>query len=267
MKTALRVVAVLGIMLVIATFNGVEVNAQENLTDEQILELYKGLRVADVCDGMDMVGLRDAGTMDANIEPLWRDVENFGHRFSGIAVTARYVPTNKVIKNPMEKTEFQQWEGNWYTTISDEPYTILLKKGSVVVLDVQGDGDVGSVGSFNALLWISKGAVGIVSNGGIRDIDEIVKEKIPVYLDYMERGRGIRPGRNEIESVNKPVTVGGVLVRSGDVVVADGDGVIIVPREYAKPVAEFALEIMNKDKSGRKGLYEQLNIPLDNTVQ
>jgi regulator of RNase E activity RraA len=83
----------------------------------------------------------------------------------------------------------------------------------------------------------------------------------------MERGRGIRPGRNEIESFNKPVTVGGVLVRAGDVIVADGDGVIVVPREYAKPVAEYALEIMNKDKSGRKSLYEQLNIPLDNTVK
>ena len=123
-----------------------------------------------------------------------------------------------------------------------------------MVLDVQGDGDVGSVGSFNALFWVSKGARGIVSNGGIRDIDEVVKEKIPVYLDYMERGRGIRPGRNEVESVNKPVTVGGVLVRAGDVIVADGDGVIVVPREYAKPVAEYALEIMNKDKSGRKRL-------------
>jgi regulator of RNase E activity RraA len=136
-----------------------------------------------------------------------------------------------------------------------------------VVLDVQGDGDVGSVGSFNSLLWISKGARGIVSNGGIRDIDEVVKQKVPVYLDYMERGRGIRPGRNEIESVNKPVTVGGVLVRPGDVIVADGDGVIVVPREYAKPVAEFAREIMNKDKTGRKGLYEQLDIPLDKTVE
>lgn len=260
MKVVMNLMAL--IMLSFACFNA---TAQE-LTDEQILELFNGLRVADVCDGMDMVGLRDAGTMDASIEPLWRDVESFGHRFCGIAVTARYVPTNKVIKNPMEKSEFQKWEGDWYTRISDEPYTPLLKKGSVVVLDVQGDGDVGSVGSFNALLWVSKGAVGIVSNGGIRDIDEIVKEKIPVYLDYMERGRGIRPGRNEIESVNKPVTIGGVLVRPGDVVVADGDGVIVVPREYARQVAEYAREIMNKDKSGRKGLYEQLNIPLDNTV-
>jgi regulator of RNase E activity RraA len=255
------------ILMILTASMGFHLQAQENLTDEQILAFYAGLRVADVCDGMDMVGLRDAGTMDASIEPLWRDVETFGHRFSGIAVTARYVPTNKVVKNPMERTEFQKWEGSWYNEISSEPFVPFLKEGSVVVLDIQGDGDVGTVGSYNGLFWMSKGARGIVSNGGIRDIDEVVKEKIPVYLDYMERGRGIRPGRNEIESFNKPVTVGGVLVRAGDVIVADGDGVIVVPREYAKPVAEYALEIMNKDKSGRKSLYEQLNIPLDNTVK
>lgn len=254
-------------LLMLTVSMGSSMQAQETITDEQLLSLYSGLRVADVCDGMDMVGLRDAGTMDACIEPLWRDVETFGHRFQGIAVTARYVPTNKVVKNPMEKTEFQKWEGNWYNEISSEPFVPLLKKGSVVVLDVQGDGDVGSVGSYNALLWVSKGARGIVSNGGIRDIDEVVKEKIPVYFDYMERGRGIRPGRNEIESVNKPVTVGGVLVRPGDVIVADGDGVIVVPREYAKQVAEFALEIMNKDKGARKDLYRQLDMPMDNSVQ
>ena len=257
----------IALLMMLAVIMGSRLQAQQTITDEQLLSLYSGLRVADVCDGMDMVGLRDAGTMDATIEPLWRDVETFGHRFQGIAVTARYVPTNKVVKNPMEKTEFQKWEGDWYNEISSEPFVPLLKKGSVVVLDVQGDGDVGSVGSYNALLWVSKGARGIVSNGGIRDIDEVVKEKIPVYLDYMERGRGIRPGRNEIESVNKPVTVGGVLVRPGDVIVADGDGVIVVPREYAKQVAEFALEIMNKDKGARKDLYQQLEIPLDSSVQ
>lgn len=239
----------------------------DTLSDADILTLYQGLRVADVSDGMDMVGLEDAGLMDQKIVPLWRDIDDLSHLFCGIAVTARYVPTNRVVKAPMEKTEFQKWEGQWYNEISSEPFVPLIKEGTVVVLDVNGDGDTGSVGSYNSLAWHSKGARGIVSNGGIRDTDEIIKQKIPVYLDMMNRGRGIRPGRNEIESVNKPVSVGGVLVRPGDVVVADGDGVIVVPREYAKPVAEYAREILNKDKQGRRSLYEQLNIPLDNTVR
>ena len=143
----------------------------------------------------------------------------------------------------------------------------LIRPGSVIVLDVNGDGDTGSVGSFNSLDWYSRGARGIVSNGGIRDTDEIIKQKIPVYLDMMNRGRGIRPGRNEIESVNQPVSIANVLVRPGDVVVADGDGVIVVPREHAVKVAEYAREILGKDMQGRKSLYQKLNRPLDNTIK
>ncbi len=246
---------------------GYQANAQNELTDEQILKLYDGLRVADVSDGMDMVGLMDVGIMGTEIEALWKDIDDFSHQFRGIAVTARYVPTNRVVKRPMEADEFRQWEGNWYGQISTEPFVEFLKEGSVIVLDVNGDGDTGSVGSNNGLFWVSKGAVGIVSNGGIRDTDEVIKEKIPVYLDHMNRGRGIRPGRNEIESVQKPVTVGGVLIRPGDVVVADGDGVIVVPRQHAGKVAEYARGILTGDKAGRRSLYEQLGIPMDHTVE
>jgi regulator of RNase E activity RraA len=245
------------------------VNAQSNsgLSDEEILKMYDGLRVADVSDGLDVVGLRDQCIMDQKIVALWKDVENFSHRFCGIAVTARYVPTNRVIKNPMDPKDFPKWEDDWYTNISSEAYTNALKKGSVVVLDVQGDGDTGSVGSNNALFWTSKGAVGVVSNGGIRDTDELIKERIPVYLDMDNRGRGIRPGRNELESYNKPVTVGDVLVNPGDVIVADGDGVVVVPRKYAAEVAKQAQEVLNADKQGRRNLYKQLNRPMDNTVE
>lgn len=237
------------------------------ITDDEILKLYTGLRVADVTDGLDMVGLRDATILDQRIEALWKNTDDLSHQFIGIAVTARYVPTNKVVKNPMSREEFQKWESDWYNNISSEPFVPFIKEGSVVVLDVEGDGDTGSVGSFNSLDWYSKGARGIVSNGGIRDTDEIIKQKIPVYLDHANRGRGIRPGRNEIESVNEPVTIGSVLIHAGDVVVADGDGVVIVPREYAKQVADFAWEILKKDKQGRRSLYEKLEIPMDKTVE
>jgi 4-hydroxy-4-methyl-2-oxoglutarate aldolase len=240
---------------------------KSELSDEEILYLYAKLRVADVSDGLDMVGLRDLCILDQKIVPLWRDIDSLKHTFRGIAITARYVPTNKVVKNPMDEEEYKVWEGKWYNEISSEPYVEFIKPGSVMVLDVQGDGDCGSVGSYNALAWVSKGAVGIVSNGGIRDTDEIIKEEIPVYLDMNNRGRGIRPGRNEIESVNQPVSIGGVLTRPGDVVVADGDGVVVVPREYAAEVANYATAILNSDKAGRRNLYEQLNIPFDQTVE
>jgi regulator of RNase E activity RraA len=261
MKKLILIIALLSISPAL-----LQAQSENEITDEFLLDLYKELRVADVSDGMDMVGLRDRGLVDQRIVALWKDISEFKHVFRGIAVTARYVPTNKIVKSPMEESEFKEWEGDWYTTLSPEPFVEFLKPGSVVVLDVQGDGDCGSVGSYNALYWKSKGAVGIVSNGGIRDTDEIIKEEIPVYLDMNNRGRGIRPGRNEIESVNKPISLGGVLVTPGDVVVADGDGVIIVPRAHAVKVAEYAQAILDSDKKGRKSLYEQLGMPLDHTV-
>jgi 4-hydroxy-4-methyl-2-oxoglutarate aldolase len=236
------------------------------LTDEQLLEQYKGLRVSDVADGMDRVGLRDAGILDQSIEALWKDTENFTHRICGIAITARYVPTNKVIKNPMSAEEFNKWESEWYNTLSPEPWTDNIKPGSVVVLDVEGDGDTGSLGSANSLEYIKKGARGIISNGGIRDIDEIILQRVPVYLDWSHRGRGIRPGRNELESYNKPVTLGGVLIRPGDIIVADGDGVVCVPREYAEAVAAAAKKIWDNDKDTRRGLYQDLGRDPDKTV-
>jgi regulator of RNase E activity RraA len=66
---------------------------------------------------------------------------------------------------------------------------------------------------------------------------------VPAYFKRL--ARGIRPGRNELESVNRPVTCGGVLVRPGDVVVADGDGVVVVPRERASEVAQAARQFLD----------------------
>lgn len=240
--------------------------SQKSLSDQQILKLFKGLRVADVSDGMDIAGLPDVGLMDQRIQALWKDIDSFKHFFCGIAVTARYVPTNRKVSTTMSTDDYAKWEGNWYNTISPQSYEDSIKPGKVVVIDNQGDGDVGSVGSANSLAWVQKGAVGIVSEGGIRDTDEIIKQVIPVYQDPLQRGRGIRPGRNELESVNKPVVVGGVLIRAGDIIVADGDGVIVVPRELAEPVATAARKVLDGDKAARMNLYKALGRPLDQTV-
>jgi 4-hydroxy-4-methyl-2-oxoglutarate aldolase len=74
--------------------------------DARILKLFEGLRVADVTDGMDAVGLQNIGLMDPDIHPLWRDTEHFRHRFIGIAVTARYMPTQSGPAGRMETAQF-----------------------------------------------------------------------------------------------------------------------------------------------------------------
>jgi len=243
---------------------GTEVDSR-GLSDAEVLALFEGLRVADVSDAMDVVNLPDSGLMDPEFRPLWRDIENFDHRFCGIALTVRYVPTNRPRKIFSSPEEFSRWEGEWYSEISPEPFVDLIRPGSVVVIDGNEDGDTGTIGSFNGLAWIRKGAVGIVTSGGVRDTDEVVKEKIPIY--HKRFGRGIRPGRNEIESVNRPVQVGGVLVHPGDVVVADGDGVIVVPRKYAEIVARIARGVLDGDKVNRRRLYEEMGRELDHTVK
>jgi regulator of RNase E activity RraA len=220
--------------------------------------------VADVSDGLDVVGLQDVGLVDPEIHALWRDTETFAHRLCGIAVTARYVPTNRRAPR-LAPEEFPKWESDWYQRISPEPFVQLLRPGSVVVIDGSEDNDTGTIGSNNILGWRLRGAVGVVTSGGARDTDEVIKERVPLYLRRF--GRGIRPGRNEVESVNRPVTIGGVLVRPGDVVVADGDGVVVVPREHAAAVARAARAILEADKAGRRGLYQQLGMPEDDTVR
>jgi len=230
----------------------------------RILKLFEGLRVADVSDGMDMVGLPGAGLVDPSIHAAWTDLKDLSHQFRGIAVTARYVPTQRPDR-PQPGQKFQEWEGNFYNAYSHEAFTKLIKPGTAIVIDDVEEKDIGSIGSFNILAWHKSGAVGVVTDACSRDTDEIQIEKVPLYL--RKKGRGIRPGRNELESVNRPVVIGGVLVCPGDVVVADGDGVIVVPRSVAEQVAKFAREILDKDKIGRKGLYESLGRPLDKTVK
>ena len=212
-----------------------EYSPQDNA---RILEMYKWLRVADVSDGMDVVGLQDLGTVDQEIRPLWRDTETFAHRVVGIAVTARYVPTNK-----REPKMDDAVIGRWYTEHTTEAFMKMLAPGSMLVIDAMEDGESRSIGSTNILAWQKLGMVGLVTSGGLADTDEIIHHKVPTY--FRRFARGIRPGRNELESVNRPVTIGGVLVRPGDVVVADGDGVIVVPRERAEEVAKAALPFID----------------------
>ena len=209
----------------------------------RVLDEYKYLRVADVSDGMDVVGLQNIGLVNPEIHALWKDTEHFTHRIVGIAVTARYVPTNRREPKMDNKTI-----GQWYSTITSEAFMKVLTPGSVLVIDAMEDGESRSIGSSNIMSWKKLGMVGLVTSGGLADTDEIIAEKVPTY--FRRLARGIRPGRNELESVNRPVTIGGVLVRPGDVVVADGDGVVVVPRERALEVAEAALPFL--DNIGRE---------------
>ena len=258
----------------VVTPEGVRVLENKSFDDSdvargEILDLYKDLRVTDVCDGMDLIGLQDIGLMKRVIRPLWRDVDTFTHRFVGFAITIRHVPTNvRVGRNSFPTLEgFKKFKSEQYGRAPDA-WLKTARAGDVAVIDAGGVKECGFIGSNNSLGWAEKGVVGVVTNAGARDTDEIIKtRRIPVYCENGYSTRGVRPGRLIAESYNFPINCGGVLVFPGDVIVADGDGVIVVPREHALTVGRLAREINVGDEKSRAGRYKRLGMPLDETVK
>ena len=235
---------------------------------KEILELYKNLRLTDVLDAMDLIGLQDIGLMHNNIRPLWRDVEKFSHRMVGFAITVRHVPTDvRVGQNSFADLEgFKKFKSEQYGRAPDA-WLKVAKPGDVAVIDAGGIPECGFIGSNNSLGGAEKGVIGVVTNGGARDTDEIVKvKKIAVYCKNGYSSRGVRPGRLVAESYNFPVSCAGVLVFAGDLIVADGDGVLVVPRQRAMEVGKIAREIHVGDEKSRAGRFKRLGIPLDETV-
>jgi len=247
--------------------NGARVEETGQLSDSErreIVDLYQGLRLTDVCDGMDRCGLQDVGLLDWEIRPLWRDGDQFAHRIYGFAHTVRFIPTMRRMPTGTPE-EIDQHISHWYRTYARGPIGTEIRKNDVIVIDAQGVPDTGFIGSNNAQGWINAGAVGVVTNGGARDTDELIKQRVPVYSKKISRG--IRPGRLELDRTHVPVTVGGVFIRPGDLIVADGDGAICVPVERAREVAEWAWKVANGDKEGRRKHYEAAGLPLDHTVE
>ena len=241
--------------------------------DSRILQLYDGLRVADVIDGLDAVGLPEVTMMDKHIRPLWRDEVKISHRIHGIALTVRLVPAQDTWRRFTSHQDERRWEANWKppadmrTDTGRNPnFGRLIHPGTVLV--VEGDAhDNGFCGSNDALAWVGLGLRGLVGNAVCRDTDELTLTHVPVYQDPMQAPRGINQGRMWMESYNEPVVVGGVLVMPGDIVVADNDGVAVVPRAKGEEVAKIARWIFENDEIQRGKIYDRIGRPRDWTVQ
>jgi 4-hydroxy-4-methyl-2-oxoglutarate aldolase len=224
---------------------------------QELLELYAGLRVADVRDGMDWNMMHPYGSMSPAIHPLWRA------RAVGIARTARYLP----FRGPVPRTtpqEYDEWSREYYRSICTYPWMDEIRPGDFIVIDQSGV-DAGLMGSNNSLAGFRNGAVGYVTNGGVRDTDELILQQIPFWSAFISQS--MVQGRLRFDAMDVPVAVGGVQVCPGDVVVADGDGVIVVPRELARDVAHYARRELENDKAGRLKLYHELGMELDDTVR
>ena len=225
--------------------------------NRELLALYEPLRVADVRDGMDWMGYHHYGTLDRSIRPLWRT------RISGIARTARYLPYEGPA--PLARGDaYTEWSNWYYGNVATYPWIEEIEPGDVIVLDMSGV-DVGLMGSDNTLSCIAKGARGIITNGGgIRDTDECIMQKVPVWCSFVSQK--MDQARIRFSEMNVPVALGGVAIYPGDVIVADGDGVIVVPRKDAWEVAKYAAHELHNDKDNRKAKYDILGWAHDKTV-
>ena len=227
------------------------------MENAELLELYSDLRVADVRDGMDWNMLHAQGSMSPDIRPLWRT------RAIGIARTARYVPYSGSIPS-MTPEEYTKWQSWYYSTVCTYPWMAEIVPGDFMVIDVSGV-NVGLCGSNNTLEAWKRGVRGFVTGGGgVRDTGEVILQGIPFWAPFCSQA--MVQGRIQYDAHNIQVQVGGVLVNPGDVVVADGDGVIVVPRAAAMDVATYAHQELRNDKAARRRMYEEQGRTLDETV-
>ncbi|MFX0103410.1 MAG: RraA family protein [Candidatus Hodarchaeota archaeon] len=225
-------------------------------TRKELLEAYEDLRVADVRDGMDTLMLHHYGSMDPSIRPIFRT------RAFGIAKTVRYLPFTGPIPHNDPKG-YKRWTMKYYGTICTYWWLVDIEEGDFIVIDQSGV-NAGLMGSENSLSGMIRGARGYVTNGGVRDTDEIILQKVPFWSAMISQT--MVQGRLQFDAHDIPVSVGGVTVHPGDMVVADGDGVIVVPQDVALEVAKYAHEIHDSDKKTRRSHYKVLGIKPDDTV-
>ena len=126
------------------------------------------------------------------------------------------------------------------------------EKGQVLVIDVGGVGPAvwGELATHSA---IQKGLAGVVINGAIRDVPEIVKLKFPAYAKIITPTAGEPKGFGEI---GVPVQVGKVRVFTGDWIVGDEDGLVVIPKERAVEVANRAMDVLERENRIREEIKE-----------
>ena len=197
-------------------------DAAEAPEGEELMEAYSTVPVANIGDARDRMGMVDGG-----IHPLWE-----GARAVGRAKTV-WVPAgdNKVL----------------HAAIAT------IRPGDFLVVNGQGHVDRALMGELMAEKAKKRGAVGIVVDGAMRDVQELQEMDFPAW------GRGVNPAgpyKNGPGQFDVPVAIGRVVVQPGDLVAADADGVIVVPAHEAAASLRRARAVQEDEAGRRRAIRE-----------
>jgi 4-hydroxy-4-methyl-2-oxoglutarate aldolase len=197
---------------------------------EQLNELASA-GVATVHESMGRVGL---------MQPYMRPIQS-GARIAGNAVT--------VLVHPGD---------NWMIHVAVE----LCHPGDVLVVAVSAESDDGMFGDLLATSFKSRGVIGLVIDAGVRDVVDLRQMNFPAWSRYVSARGTIKA---TLGNVNTPVVCAGVCVNAGDAIVADDDGVVVVPFLKVEATLSAARQRLLRETGKRERLARgELGLDIEN---